>query len=120
MGGPDSTGSLEGQLASLRRAYRRDLPDQRIALQRALGALHDGSDIEAVARDVQHRVHRLAGSAGSYGCADLGERARAIDAPLRHALERQPVDEGRLRAICEAGLPPLIDALRTAEIDPSG
>jgi HPt (histidine-containing phosphotransfer) domain-containing protein len=86
---------LEKGLASLRANYARSFPSKLAALAEAWRAFDGGAD-EASARALHVLVHRLAGSAGSYGFAELGTRARAVDLVL--AAWKDAAPDGRAAA----------------------
>lgn len=82
---PDRTVS-ESKLAFLRERFTKALPDRIEALQVALSQAAAGSPID----DLERLLHRLAGSAGSYGLPEIsaiaaeGERMCRDEALPRH------------------------------------
>jgi HPt (histidine-containing phosphotransfer) domain-containing protein len=101
------------ELEALRREYRAGLPGHLEQVREALLALArpgtPGGVSEALAR-----VHRLAGTAGSYGLTALGDALRAIELELRAAQEtgRAPDAGAMLRSLerAERALPgPQVD-----------
>lgn len=72
----------ESQMEALRAHYQASLPNKRVSIELAWLALcadcSDSSRLESLMR----LVHRLAGSAPSYGYREIGEIARSADALL--------------------------------------
>lgn len=74
-----STSDFEFRLQLLRERYANSLGHKRAALAQAWQAFAaDPCDI-ASRRELSMQLHRLCGSAGAYGYADIGERACAAD-----------------------------------------
>lgn len=77
-------------LAALRVLFiercRNDLHDLR--------RFHDSGDLE----EIGHLVHRLAGSAGSFGLPEISRLASGIDQQLRDSHGDTPVELGPLLA----------------------
>jgi HPt (histidine-containing phosphotransfer) domain-containing protein len=73
---------MDTALRGLRTAYRERLPEQLGELTERLRASRepDGSKAFLEAREI---AHRLAGTAGSYGLADIGAALGKIDDALR-------------------------------------
>ena len=59
--------------------YFESLSNRRDELQRGWDALRDGSGDEATVQRVKNHLHQLAGSAGAYGFAGLGDAARTLE-----------------------------------------
>ncbi|MBT8058376.1 MAG: Hpt domain-containing protein [Gammaproteobacteria bacterium] len=69
--------------ARLLRRYLDSIPEKKAELERAWEAVqNDAWSADALAR-FKTPVHRLAGSAGSYGLDELGQAARALDVRLK-------------------------------------
>jgi hypothetical protein len=88
--------ALVKKLAALRVAYARTLPGLAIEIEQAVTAWLADSD-GARAAEVRRLTHRLTGTSGSYGLAEVSEAARALEAltagpprpdEIRAALER--------------------------------
>lgn len=79
---------IDATLASLRSTYLARRREELPSLQTAVG----GGDLDAAAR----LSHKVAGSAATYGFAELGAIAKALEAAC---LERRPDDA---RAHCDA------------------
>ena len=74
-----STSDFEFRLQLLRERYANSLGQKRAALAEAWQAFAaDPRDI-ALRRELSMQLHRLCGSAGAYGYADIGEMACAAD-----------------------------------------
>lgn len=105
------------QLDELHRQYRQSLGAKRDDLRRVWDALCDEDVDEAQARHVHLLLHRLAGSAGTYGYADIAARAKALEQDwagwLAQAREVRPAAY-RVCAAQAGGMADLLDALRLA------
>ena len=71
--------ALAGQLAKLRADYMARLPAELAALQALAGALQGGEGDRASLEALHQRLHKLAGSGGTFGLAALGAAARALE-----------------------------------------
>lgn len=99
----DSTTDFNSRLATLRAAYYARLPDELAHLQQLAAELHqeapaNSSGYESARLNLQSRLHRLAGSAGSFGLGALGLQARALEQQLRDQLQQPPIDSALLTA----------------------
>lgn len=89
--------SIDG-FESLLALYRLSLKDSRQRVRRYWEALGSGElaeqEVEATVNDLRSQLHKLAGSAGSYGFDGLGDQARAMErfwmAWLAHSPNRRP------------------------------
>jgi len=88
---------VAGALATLRKEYGRQLPSRVRDLVAALARAREsaGPDAEALML-----AHRLAGTAGSYGWAEVSKCARGIEEEL--AKERATRDWALIRELCAA------------------
>jgi HPt (histidine-containing phosphotransfer) domain-containing protein len=77
--------SREAQIRQqqLQRKYIDSLPAKRSRIEERWKQLQSSSWSDAVLAALQADVHRLAGSAGSYGLHDLGEAASRLESTLR-------------------------------------
>lgn len=79
--------SNDARLAALHERYRASLPNKHAELDLAWHSLCEAStDVERF-QTLRRVVHRLAGSAASYGYAELGAVAVATDLMLADAAE---------------------------------
>lgn len=104
-------------LDELHRRYRCSLDGKRAELRRAFDALCDEDARSEQAAHLHHLLHQLTGSAGTYGYADLGQRAGVLAPPWRQWLEQPP--EGRPEAwrLCAKqaiAMADLLEAMRQA------
>lgn len=104
-------------LDDLHRQYRQSLAGKGDDLRRAWDALCDEEVEEAQVKHVHLLLHRLAGSAGTYGYADIAARAKALERVwtewLGQTRELRP-EAYRVCASQACGMGDLLDALRTA------
>lgn len=90
---------VEEALATLREAYRRALPDKLHALERALRLARDAQTREAL-EQLYREAHRLFGSAGAYGLADLAASLGRMESALYSVVEQgQAPDDAWWRAL---------------------
>ncbi len=99
------------QLARLRQAYRERLSDELLAL-RALGESLNATDSHRDALDaLNQRLHKLAGSGGTFGFPALSASARALEQTVRGWLQAAgavvPVQE---KQVFLTGLDALIES----------
>jgi HPt (histidine-containing phosphotransfer) domain-containing protein len=69
--------------AQLLRRYLDSIPEKRTELETAWESLRAGAWSTDSLAGLKTPVHRLAGSAGSYGLEDVGQAARTLDASLK-------------------------------------
>jgi len=79
MANDNLTATLAEQMAILRNGYLERLPEELDALNALAGAIqankHDRDSLD----DLYHRLHKLAGSGGTFGLAELSSRARSLE-----------------------------------------
>ncbi len=101
----------------LRMRYAGSLPRKHDDLAQAWRAFAEKPGDAIARRDLHAQIHRLSGSAPSYGYADLGALARATDALMSQpdmrdpALQQAPTDCVRRLAVL---VPALLAALVAA------
>jgi len=74
-----STSDFEFRLQLLRERYASSLGQKRAALSQAWQAFAAAPRDAALRRELSMQLHRLCGSAGAYGYAEIGENACAAD-----------------------------------------
>ena len=96
------------KLRQLRASYYAQLPERLDELRAAWSAALAGEERRASLRTFQRLAHNLAGSAGTFGCPELGATARAIEELI------VDLDENW------AAMPPRIEAIsdRLASLEP--
>ena len=99
--GPDDPQrrAFRDKLAELERAFRAKLVVRATELEEALARATQGD--EAAAQQVAAIVHKLSGSAGSFGAVELSETATTLDLAL-HAGTAPAALVDELRALIEA------------------
>jgi HPt (histidine-containing phosphotransfer) domain-containing protein len=106
---------------TLRARYARSFATKHKALAAVWQAVESTPDA-ASARELQLLVHRLAGSAPSYGYAHLGAVARSIDGALSEWHDEPPARRGDAAQVVEALREPmralLDELLRQASAPP--
>jgi diguanylate cyclase (GGDEF)-like protein len=114
--------SAEALLADLTADYIQALPDKVDALCALVDLLKDAPGDRAAAGAGRDAAHRLSGTAGSYGCAAVGDAAGAIEQLMVRALAGEVVSlftwaraGNDLRQACAAVSVPLIPSAAPAE-----
>ncbi|MDX5362744.1 MAG: diguanylate cyclase [Pseudazoarcus pumilus] len=86
----DPSQKLAAQLEALRRDYAARLPGEMATLQalgeRLCGMQPDAADLD----ELHHRLHKLAGSGGTFGFAALSAAARALELQIKYWREVGP------------------------------
>lgn len=123
---PTTNADITAKLNALREDYAARLPQELAALHElATGALADpGAQQAARLAQLHQRLHKLAGSAGSFGFIRLGKQAKQLEIQVQQWLG-QDVDQGQLRsfsvavgtlaALTQAEQPPAQVAVATPE-----
>lgn len=78
--------AFQDRLQALRDKYAASVPERMAAIRNAL-ALCQGNLIPPHIEQLHHALHSVAGSAGSFGLAPLGDEARRIEQLVRGVLE---------------------------------
>jgi HPt (histidine-containing phosphotransfer) domain-containing protein len=107
--------NADTRLQALQSRYQTSLPNKRASVELAWRALCADSTDPARLESLARLVHRLAGSAGSYGYREIGEIAGSADA-LLEKLGRLDEPEPSPADCCSIldGLTPLIASLLQA------
>lgn len=71
--------ALAAKLAELRRDYLAGLPEEFARLRAIAAALEGGESDRAALDELHHRLHKLAGSGGTFGLAALSAAARPLE-----------------------------------------
>lgn len=75
-------GDPDGRFAALKREYSAEVPAKVDEIAAAIEEAERSGAPDALARATS-LAHRLAGTAGSYGLPDVGDRAGAVEDALR-------------------------------------
>ncbi|MBT8117761.1 MAG: Hpt domain-containing protein [Gammaproteobacteria bacterium] len=88
------------ELDKLFRSYVLRLPEKLESIGGIVSSLHADRDTGGLLSELHMQVHKLAGSAGSYGCPDVGKVARdyeiLINTHLNSGSALEPADYKRL------------------------
>ena len=96
----DSRTALAAEIEQLRKRYLEHLRVELDEMARS-AALISGLEADRQALvDIRHRLHQLAGSAGTFGVAAIGERARVLEETASNWLDAplDGLDEASLSA----------------------
>lgn len=110
----DGDGTESEELA-LRRSYESVLPHILALFLRSLRHLREAPAPGPAAEEALRQAHDLAGTAGSYGFAELGRAAAAIEREVRRLREHKPVDW----ATWDAAVESLARSPQAASAEPS-
>ncbi|HEY0587393.1 MAG TPA: Hpt domain-containing protein [Pseudoduganella sp.] len=78
--------AFQDRLQALRDKYAASVPERMAAIREAL-ALCQGNLIPPHIEQLHHALHSVAGSAGSFGLAALGDESRRIEQMVRGVME---------------------------------
>ena len=100
---PTTNADITAKLKALREDYAARLPQELTALHELSGRALTDSGAAQVAHLTQlhQRLHKLAGSAGSFGFPQLGKQAKQLEIQVQQWLA-QVVDPGQLQVISVA------------------
>lgn len=115
---PEIQPNLELRLAAMRQAYHDRLKAELERVQTLLEALRTGTADEAVSDTLRQTLHKLAGSAGTFGFPKLGVQARRLERTLaskRGVLATSPDLDNQPNGPGEAWIEHLLHALREDE-----
>ncbi|MBB5319634.1 diguanylate cyclase [Marinobacter oulmenensis] len=87
-----NTGDVSSRLAELRERFVVRATSDLLALEALASGFSRGGVDRAQLFDACQRLHRLAGSAGTFGLPELGESARALEKNLKAAVEQADQD----------------------------
>lgn len=96
---PDNP-QLQAQLAAIEARFRQRLDDELDTLNDLCAQLHD--DPSAL-RSLRDRLHKLAGSAGTFGYGELGRVARQLEQQAQTQLDAKQPDAAVLTDLSSAG-----------------
>ncbi|XOZ32618.1 diguanylate cyclase domain-containing protein [Halomonadaceae bacterium KBTZ08] len=92
--------SLDSKLNKLRSAYRERLTQELGAIRAYAEPQEHDEDVARTVASLRHRLHKLAGSAGTFGFHQLGKSARTLEQNLQAALAQNA--DGQRRALEQA------------------
>lgn len=85
--------SLDSKLNTLRSAYRERLTQELGTIRAHAEPQERDEDVTHAIASLRHRLHKLAGSAGTFGFHQLGRSARTLEQDLQAALARQTEEQ---------------------------
>lgn len=80
-----SDNRVEEHLAVLRRNYIGNLPAKLAEFDQQHGLLQTATDMSVILANLRGLAHKLAGSAGTFGCPEVSSAARNYEWILREA-----------------------------------
>ena len=87
-----SSGDLDARLGKLRKAYRAKLDEELGAITQLVHACESPASATGALPELHKTLHRLAGSAGTFGFQQFGQQARAFEQELRQRLALNSAD----------------------------
>ena len=78
------------QMAILRNGYLARLPAELSALSELAASIHDSNIDRDRLNEMHHRLHKLAGSGGTFGLASLSSHARSLEQRVKAWLGNSP------------------------------
>ncbi|MBE0510485.1 MAG: diguanylate cyclase [Gammaproteobacteria bacterium] len=106
---------MAARLAKLRADYLASLPAEMATLQSLGKQLVAGKAAQPCLSQLHHRLHRLAGSGGTFGLAALSQQARILEQQVKNWLSPSLVEETALAPFVE-GLEALATTIKQAEV----
>ena len=106
---------MAARLAKLRADYLAHLPGEMATLQSLGAEVVAGEGEQSCLSELHHRLHKLAGSGGTFGLAALSQQARTLEQQVKNWISLARVEDiGRGRFI--EGLEALAATLEQAEV----
>ncbi len=93
----DKNIDIAAKLQALRADYAARLPVELAALIQLADLALEPEQRAGAQEGLRQRLHKLAGSAGSFGYPELGQQARQLEHQLNAWQESGPEDEGQVR-----------------------
>ncbi len=97
---PDDAAALDRKVAALRRSYCATLPQQQVELACVWQALSEGipgAEVHAALHALHGLAHRIFGTGGVYGLAEMSAEARSLELSCQRQLQASRCDPGELR-----------------------
>lgn len=93
----DKNQEIAARLEALKGAYLARLPEELQHLKILAADLSANPQATEPLTQLNHRLHKLAGSAGSFGLHDLGKLSKQLELQTQQWINSQSVDPGQLR-----------------------
>lgn len=98
----DKNADIAAKLQALRDDYAARLPSELAQLRTLVNDLADPGLRAPALTQLNHRLHKLAGSAGSFGFTDLGKQAKKLELQTQEWLAGMAMDMGLVRVFSVA------------------
>lgn len=98
----DKNADIAARLQALRDDYAARLPAELHQLRQLVNDLAEPGLRAGALAQLNHRLHKLAGSAGSFGFTDLGKQAKKLELQAQEWVAGTPIDRGLLRVFSVA------------------
>lgn len=96
-----SSQGIEAQLQALRQLFRKRLDEELPEIEDRAQAIESGDSRIETMQALQHSLHKLAGSAGTFGYEALGRSARELEIRVASFLKSGCVNLDQARAFCQ-------------------
>lgn len=114
-------GGINIQFSALQDRYRNAMPEKRAALEQVWCRMRANPEDSEGLQQFFSLVHRLAGSASSYGFEQLGDVALSVHDTLdRHRVRSEQIDQARFFALVQELEPQMDSLLRALEREAEG
>lgn len=107
----DKNAEIAAKLQALKEAYLARLPEELALLKTLVAQMLDPAQQLQALTQLNHKLHKLAGSAGSFGLPDFGKQAKQLELQTHQWLTEKNFDPGKLRVfgVAVAGLEKLLE-----------
>jgi HPt (histidine-containing phosphotransfer) domain-containing protein len=78
--------SEKDEFEELMQEYRNSIPEKLSSIEKCIKEVHAKGDLDSI-QALHMAVHKIAGSAGSYGFSEVSEIALPLAQDLRHKIE---------------------------------
>lgn len=85
----DNQEQLQQQLVALKQSYAAKLASELASLNTLANTLLDSQEIESVLSELHQKLHKLAGSGGTFGFPQLSQAARELETQVQALLHTQ-------------------------------
>jgi len=98
----DKNAEIAAKLQALKETYLARMPQELESLQGLVGQLLDEETQQQALTQLNHKLHKLAGSAGSFGLTEFGKQAKQLELQAQKWVTEKNLEMGRLRVFASA------------------
>lgn len=96
--------TLQEKIAQLRADYLARLPGELECLRELAAHLHGEAGDRPILVELHQRLHKVTGTAGSFGCGDLTQASRQVEQKIKQWLEDATGYDGAACAVLQQGV----------------